>query len=259
VTSAEEERGVLVCARADARFHELAFAAHGITVLRASGLWWVRHSAAPYFMTAGTLSASVTSSNVLARVSGEPSVSQVRDCWGRLDLTEAGFVAQVDDRWMVRPPGAPPEARVPGLVIRRAQTPHEVLQFERTAVLGTGDGPPRGYRDGDIHPAATTATDGDLHLFTGLLDGDPVATALAAVRPDVVMIGAVRTRPDVRGRGIGTAMTTAAVAAAPDRAAALGARSLAEPLYRRLGFVVCGRGLVWRRVTPARQPAGSPV
>jgi GNAT superfamily N-acetyltransferase len=248
---------VLACALADARFHELALTALGIPVTAGHGLWWAERSSAPFFMTAGTLSPSVTSSSVLARVSDAPTLWQVRDCWGRLDLAEAGFVAQLDDRWMVRAPGASPEIRVPDLVIRRARTPQEVLQFERTAVLGTGDEPPSGHRDGDLHPA-TTPTDGDLHLLTGFLDGDPVATALAAVHPDVVMVGAVRTRPDVRGRGIGAALTAAAVAVVPDRAAALGARPLAEPLYRRLGFVVCGRGLVWRRESRPR-PAGSPV
>jgi len=242
-----DDDGVLACALADARFHELAFTALGIPIHRNAALWWGLQPAAPFFMTAGTLSAAVTSAAVLSVLEALPGAQQVRDCWGRLDLTGAGFTAELDDPWMVRPPGPLPGRGVAGLVIRRARTPEDVLLFERTGVLGTGDDPPPGYRDGDLHPAAATPTDGDLHLFTGFLDGEPVATALAAVHPQVVMVGAVRTRPDVRGRGIGTALTAAAVAVAPDRVAALGARPLGVPVYRRMGFTACGHGLLWHR------------
>jgi GNAT superfamily N-acetyltransferase len=239
--------GILACALADARFHELAYAACGITWRTTTGVWWVDRPAAPYFMSAGTLSPQVGSAEVLAAVSGVPAVTQVRDCWAAVDLSPAGFVVAEDDPWMVRPAGpVPPWAfDVPGLEIRRAATPEEVLLFERTAVP---DPPPPDHQDGSIHPASTP-TDGDLHFFTGFLDGRPVATALAAVHPRVVMVGAVRTRAEVRCRGIGTALSAAAVAAAPDRPAALGARPPGVGVYRRLGFELCGQARIWRRQT----------
>jgi GNAT superfamily N-acetyltransferase len=252
----EDGDGVLACALADARFHELAFAPLGVPIRRTAGLWWGVRPAAPFFMTAGTLSPAATSAAVLARIEALPGAQQVRDCWGRLDLTGAGFTVELDDPWMVRPPGPLPGRSVAGLVVRRARTPQDVLLFERTGVLGTGDDPPPGYRDGDLHPASTTPTDGDLHLFTGFLDGEPVATALAAVHPAVVMVGAVRTRPDVRGRGVGTALTAAAIAAAPDRPAALGARPLGVGVYRRMGFTACGHALLWNRTEAGSLRAG---
>ncbi len=238
---------VTACALADARFHELGYAALGIPVHQRDGVWWVRRPGPPFFLAAGTLEPSADSDAVHAAVAAEPAVTSVRDCWATLDLTPAGFTAEVDDPWMVRPTGPIEVPAVPGLDIRRADTPEEVLVFERTAVSGTGDRAPRGHRDGALHPGGPTAGTADLHLFTGRLGGRPVATALAAVHPDVVMIGAVRTHPAVRGRGIGSALTAAAVAVAPDRPAALGARPLGVPVYRRLGFSECGRALLWRR------------
>lgn len=240
--------GVLACALADARFHELAYAAFGIPWRCSGGLWWVEQGAARYFMSAGTLGPGVGSDDVLAAVADVPAVTQVRDCWAGVDLSAAGFTVEEDDPWMVRPPGPVPDQvfDVPGLEIRAAATPADVLRFERTAVLGTGDPAPPGHRDGDVHPASTP-TDGDLHLFTGFLDGRPVATALAAVHPRVVMVGAVRTHPDVRGRGVGTALSAAAVAVAPDLPAALGARPPGVGVYRRLGFEICGRARIWVR------------
>jgi GNAT superfamily N-acetyltransferase len=237
--------GVLACALADARFHQLAYAAFGVTRHTTEGLWWVDRPAAPYFMSAGTLSPRISSLQVLDAVGDLAAVTQVRDCWGALDLSAGGFEPRLDDPWMVRPPWPVPEQvfDVPGLEIRRARTPGDVLVFERTAVP---DPPPPDHHDGDIHPA-DTPTDGDLHFFTGFLDGRPVATALAAVHPQVVMVGAVRTRPQARGRGIGTALSAAAVAVAPDRPAALGARPLGVGLYRRLGFTACGHAWLWTR------------
>jgi GNAT superfamily N-acetyltransferase len=238
---------VRACALADARFHELTLAALGVPLRCSNGLWWATHRPAPFLMTAGTLSARTCSADVVAAVADLAAVWQVRDCWAALDLAPAGFTAQIDDPWMVRPAAEVSGPAVPGLVIRRARRPDEVLLFERTAVSGTGDDPPPGFRNGDIHPAASTPTDGDLHLFTGFLDGEPVATSLAAVHPEVVMIGAVRTRPDVRGRGIGSALVRAAVGVAPDRPAALGGRVRAVPMYERLGFRICGQALLWQR------------
>jgi GNAT superfamily N-acetyltransferase len=237
--------GVPACALADARFHQLAYAAFGIAQHSTDGLWWVDRPAAPYFMSAGTLSPRIGSEEVLDLVAGVGAVTQVRDCWGALDLSADGFEARLDDPWMVRPPWPVPEQLfdVPGLEIRRAVTPDDVLQFERTAVP---DPPPPDHHDGDIHPA-DTPTDGDLHLFTGFLDGHPVATALAAVHPEVVMVGAVRTRSQARGRGIATALCAAAVAVAPDRPAALGARPLGVGIYRRLGFTTVGHAWLWTR------------
>jgi GNAT superfamily N-acetyltransferase len=239
---------VTACALADFRFHELAYAALGVPVRTRPGVWWARRSASPYFMSAGTLKPDTTSEQVLDAVAGVAAVTRVRDCWARLDLSFAGFVAEVDDPWMIRPPGPPPPGvfDVPGLRIHRASSPTDVVTFERTAVSGTGEPAPPGHRDGDIHPASTP-TGGALHLFTGFVDGRPVATALAAVHPRVVMVGAVRTHPDVRRRGIGTAMTSAVLAVAPDRPAALGARALGLGVYAGLGFTVCGQALLWYR------------
>ncbi len=238
---------VRACALADARFHRLCYAALGIPVRTAPGWWWVPRPGPDYFMTAGTLTPEPDPAATLAALAEVPQRAVVRDCWARLDLTTAGFRAELDDVWMVRPPGPLTAPPVPGLVIRRAVDAADVLQFERTAVAGTGAQPPAGHHDGALHPGPATAATADLHLFTGFLAGRPVATALAAVHAEVVMIGAVRTHPDVRRRGIGGALTAAAVTVAVDRPAALGARPLGVPVYRRLGFAEHGHALLWHR------------
>ena len=86
--------------------------------------------------------------------------------------------------------------------------------------------------------------DSALQCYLGWLNGQPVATACLVFGAGVAGLGGVGTLPQVRMRGIGTAMTLAAL----DRARELGyqyvvlrASEQGEPLYRRLGFREYGR------------------
>jgi ribosomal protein S18 acetylase RimI-like enzyme len=86
----------------------------------------------------------------------------------------------------------------------------------------------------------------------GLLDGTPVATASLMVAGGAAGIYNVVTLESVRRRGIGTAMTAAAVRRGAERGmelATLQASSMGRPVYERLGFrFVCD-------LVPYRPPA----
>lgn len=92
-------------------------------------------------------------------------------------------------------------------------------------------------------PSLAAATDPAVALFVGY-DGDaPVATSRIARYQDVGDITGVVTLPTHRRRGIGTAMTWAAIAEGARRgctAMTLNATAMGFPVYRRMGFVpVC--------------------
>lgn len=226
---------IALCARVDRDFHAMLYGALNIPVLDRDGCWWAERPATIVLMDGGTVSATASPDAI-------PVLHRFRDSWGRLTLPPP-WRSEPDQPWMIRPPGPIDVPAVPGLVINRADNADAVLLFERSAV-DIGGGLP-GHRDGAIHPAAATAANRRLHLFTGTIGGVVVATALAAVTDDGLSIGAVSTRVEWRRRGIGAAMTAAAVAADPGLPATLTASALGVQVYRRLGFREIGHGLVW--------------
>jgi ribosomal protein S18 acetylase RimI-like enzyme len=71
------------------------------------------------------------------------------------------------------------------------------------------------------------------------LDGRPVATALGALAGEGVVIANVTTVAEARGRGLGRAITLAAMhagAASGARMAVLASTEMGQSVYRRLGF-----------------------
>jgi len=75
--------------------------------------------------------------------------------------------------------------------------------------------------------------------FAGLMDGRPVGSAGLSIAGGVAAVHNVATAPDLRRRGIGAAMTFAAMQAARDlghRMVLLATTRLGRPVYERLGF-----------------------
>lgn len=92
-------------------------------------------------------------------------------------------------------------------------------------------------------PSLSAAMDPAVALFIGYRDDDAVATARLACYGAVGEINGVVTAPAYRRRGLGTAMTWAAIAEGARRgctAITLTASAMGYPVYLRMGFVpVC--------------------
>ena len=76
-------------------------------------------------------------------------------------------------------------------------------------------------------------------LFVGFLDGKPVATGVAFTSDSVSGVWAIATIPESRGRGIGTAVTSAVIHAGRSKgaiAAHLWATEMGFPVYHKMGF-----------------------
>ena len=79
----------------------------------------------------------------------------------------------------------------------------------------------------------------DTRAFVAWLSGEPAAAAFTMVRAGVAWVGWVATRPDFRGRGLGSIVAAAATRAGlalGANLASLEATPLGTPVYARLGF-----------------------
>jgi GNAT superfamily N-acetyltransferase len=94
---------------------------------------------------------------------------------------------------------------------------------------------------------------GSTALVTGYVDGAPVSAAAAIRTDEVVGIYAVGTLEPFRGRGLGTALTWAAVAMGREwgcRLAVLQASEMGFGVYQRMGFRTVGRYVEYEPAGP---------
>ncbi len=86
------------------------------------------------------------------------------------------------------------------------------------------------------------------HLYLGNIDGIPVGTSELYRGDGVAGIHGVTTLPELRGRGIGSAMTLSPLIDARNQGYAIGvlfSSEMAVGIYRRLGFVEYGKGYIY--------------
>jgi GNAT superfamily N-acetyltransferase len=239
---------VALAARGESVWHRLGLRALGIGWFEDGTVAWRTGSCSPVFLGALSLRAGVPAERLAGAVASLAGEVAVRDTGGAEDLGPFGFTLQAREPWMLRPPGPVPEAPLPpGLVVVPCRTPAEVEVFERTSVEAF-TGSLSSWTPGDVHPAASPHVPG-LTLLLASLDGHPVGTAIAATDGTVLNVAGVAVLKSARRQGIGTAITAACLAIAPDLPAVLSSSEEGHPVYRSLGFTDAGPSALWWRPT----------
>lgn len=133
-----------------------------------------------------------------------------------------------------------PEPPVPaGLTVERVDTSEHLADYVDAYASSFGIGPD--LRDAVIDTEAGLRTDlGRLIRLVGRIDGHAVATSAVLVSNGVAGLYWIGTDPAYRERGIGAALTAAAMEIGREHGMSvctLQASSQGEPVYTRLGFV----------------------
>jgi GNAT superfamily N-acetyltransferase len=148
---------------------------------------------------------------------------------------------------MVRPPNVVESPPTAGVDIVKVTDDSLLDEFEVTHNRGfesTGT-PPRTFY------GASLLADPRMHILLARVDGGtPAGTAMAYVTDAAVGVFSVAVVPHMRRRGLGSALTRAALQCAPGRPAVLQPSIEARTLYARIGFEPFAEFAVWFR--PAR-------
>lgn len=163
--------------------------------------------------------------------------------WPLGDLGDLGLELMGHPPLMFRSAGGAPPPVPDGLHIEEVTDDDGAVVFGRTLLEAYP-------MAGDRTPGFVGATlGGPMRLFVGY-DGDrPVATAGAVVEHGINDVEWVSVMSDVRGRGIGEALTWAATLADPTLPAMLIASDDGVSTYRRMGYHSLVRTTLWFRGT----------
>ncbi|MFL6037742.1 MAG: GNAT family N-acetyltransferase [Gaiellaceae bacterium] len=230
---------VVLCADVAAAWHASWLKALGIESERRDGIWRALAKPPVIYFAGITLVRDVGAERV-ADVPGS-----VCDAWQTLDLTPYGFHVFRREPWFYRPAGPADAATPPELEIVAVSTPEEVYEFEAVSVRGFG-GEDAFVEAGATHPPAVLR-DEAMKMFTGRVDGRPVAAAMGYRTDDVVGVFGVATVASARRRGYGAALTRAAMQAETGLPAILAPSEKGAALYRRLGFERVGELAIWSK------------
>ncbi len=168
----------------------------------------------------------------------------VFSAWPTADLTGRSFGRIGHPPLMYRPPGPVADEPIEGFEVHPVTDPDTADDWERTLVEAYPDPPLQPFADRRFISGEGWSARG-WRMWVGYLDGEPVATAAAYVGPHHVDVEMISTRPEVRGRGVGRAVTATATLAAPDRPAMLISSDDGHPVYARLGYVSILRFSLW--------------
>ena len=156
-------------------------------------------------------------------------------------LTAHGFVHEGDDIGMAADLAARREEvpLPPGLVVERVRDDRALAAWADVLARSFGEGEPEANWVRDTYRRIGLGDDVPWRHCLGRLAGQPVATASLFVGGGAAGVYFVSTLPSVRRRGIGAAMTLAALReglALGQRVGVLGASETGYSMYRRLGF-----------------------
>jgi len=165
-------------------------------------------------------------------------------CTVRSDLEEpacvaamhrAGFERSGSIPAMVLDPIRERSPSIPGFEVRAVRTPEDLAHFQETAFAGFGFPPTIGH----LFLTEQFLRVPGAVLYLGTIDGEPACTSSVVVTAGVAGIYWVATLPAHRGRGLGEAITWAAVAGGAKsacRVASLQASEMGRSVYARMGF-----------------------
>ncbi len=150
-------------------------------------------------------------------------------------LVAAGF--EEGERFPAMTLGPLPEPRrhPPGLEVREVAGPEDLARFQDTAFRGFGL---PGELGGKFITEAFLALP-HARMCLGLVDGEPVCTAAVVMSGELIGVYWVATLESHRGRGLGEAITWAAIEMGRRRGGTwccLQASALGRPVYERMGF-----------------------
>ncbi len=174
----------------------------------------------------------------------------------------------------LRAAGLHEAARVPGMVlapirdgavprddlsVREVRGDEDLVRYQETAFAGFGFP----ATSGRLFLTGRLLAMPNVRLYLGLVEGRPVCTSALCATGPVAGIYWVATLPDLRGRGLGEAITWSAVRGGIQLGcgfASLQASALGRPVYARMGFAtplhyVCFEGPAKGR--GARLPRGN--
>jgi GNAT superfamily N-acetyltransferase len=134
----------------------------------------------------------------------------------------------------------PEEVPVPeGFTVERVRDEAGLCAWIEALGSGFGEGPVEAEWVGEVYRRLGLDEEKSWRHYLGRLDGEPVATSTLFIGAGVAGIYFVCTVERVRRRGIGAAVTLAALREARDlgsRTGVLGSSEMGYPVYRRLGF-----------------------
>ena len=142
--------------------------------------------------------------------------------------------------FMVRPPGPPAAApTLAGFTIDTVSDRGALAEFEATLITAY-----------PAAPGGSLFTEGiltapDVTLWLARLDGRPVATAAGHHGGMVNGVEIISCLPEIRGRGIGEAITWMPTLARPEHPGALIASDSGRPVYTRMGYIALLRFTLW--------------
>ena len=206
-----------------ARESAAAFREHEVPAL-----WWISPHATP----------------------AEPEPDLEASGW-KFDEMEPWMVARID---RLRRPEQPAGIRIERVTDAQAQT-----RFIAAMTAGFSMNAQERHAMNTLAAAVGYAPDAQWVRWVASIDDRPVASSGLMLAGGVAGIYNVATAPEVRRRGIGAALTGAAVAEGRERGyevAVLGASELGFGVYRRMGFEEVCRDRVYRLPGVRTKPGG---
>jgi GNAT superfamily N-acetyltransferase len=141
------------------------------------------------------------------------------------------------------------------LTITMVARDEDLETWTETLARGFGEAPREGLWVGEMYRRIGLDEPSPMRHFLGRLTGQPVVTATAFYGADVVGLYFAFTVPEARRRGVGAAITYAAISTAQRegyRIAVLCSSDMGTSVYRRLGFAeLCSFRLFERPFEPS--------